>query len=372
MGYTMSFEASVKVQRGAVAGLLRHNGRDVDRENGREVRHANQGIVAELTSNNETLVSDGKGSWEPCGDLSEIEAALDARLAEVKKPLRKDAVVLRPLILQLDPDWYAAHSGEQEREQAAACMLEWAADTFGAKNLIYASLHNDEASPHLHVGFCPVTEDGRLSQKDWFSSPTALREMHQDLRKHMAEAGYDIDMKNRKPGKYAKRMSVSEYKDFCQLQEEARKIEIQQGQLSRWSERLHEQQTDLQKREVELQKQKDELQRRERAVEKREADQEDRKTALEARERAIRVTEGELPSLAKKAVKTALEAEIEAARKERRPVSRAKAEQSATEAAKAAAEAERKRQAQQAILKAQEAAEAVRPAAASRGKQLGY
>lgn len=296
MGYTMSFEASVKVQRGQVSGLLRHNGRDVDKAQGREVRHANQDIDPARTADNETLVSDGQGSWRSCGDLGEIEAALDARLQAVGKPLRKDAVVLRPLVLQLDPAWYAAHQSDGEREQAASDMLEWAADTFGAENIIYASLHNDENAPHLHIGFCPVTEDGRLSQKDWFSGPAQLRKMHQDLRQHMTDAGYDIDMENRKPGKHAKRMSVQEYKDFQDLQTEARKIDTQQGQLDRWAGRLHEEQADLQEQRRQLDEERKAVEAREKAV--------------EARERLLEAKEAKLSTEAQKAAEEAVEAVI--------------------------------------------------------------
>lgn len=326
MGYTMSFEASVKVQRGQVAGLLRHNGRDVDREQGQEVRHSNQGIDAARTPDNVTLVSDGQGGFKPCEDLREVEAALDARLGCVKKPLRKDAVVLRPLILQLDPDWYAAHQSDQEREAAAEDMVSWAVDTFGAENIVYISLHNDENAPHLHIGFCPVTEDGRLSQKDWFPGPTALREMHQDLRQHMTDAGYDIEMKNRKPGKHAKRMSVDEYKDFQDLRTEARKIDSQQGQLNRWAERLHEQQTEQQEREKVLR----DLEDRERKVQQREQEVQERETALESRQRLVEAREDALEGLATQAAKEAVQREIEASQAaHRRPSSKAAKEDAA-------------------------------------------
>ena len=312
MGYTMSFEASVKVQRGQIAGLLRHNGRDVDREHGREVRHANQDIDAARTADNVTLVSDGGGSWKQCGDLREVEAALDARLATVKRPLRRDAVVLRPLVLQLDPDWYTAHPDEGERDAAASDMVAWAADTFGAENLVYISLHNDEANPHLHIGFTPVTPDGRLSQKDWFSSPAQLRKMHQDLRQHMTDAGYDVEMDNRKPGKHAKRMRVQEYKDFQDLRQEARKIDSQQGQLIRWAERLRDREKALQEREAALNR---------------------RQTALEAREAAFAAKADQIAAQATKAATEALEAVEAGKRQEAAAQAKARAEARAAAAA---------------------------------------
>lgn len=228
MGYTLSFTASVKVQRGGVAGLLHHDARDVDREHGREVRHSNPDIDQARTKQNQTLVSDGKGSWKPCKGTDQIEAAIDARLDAVKKPLRKDAVVLRPIVLQLDPEWYAANTDPKERGRAAGAMFGWAAKTFGADNVVYASVHNDESNPHMHIGICPVTEDGRLSQKDWFKDPKSLREMHQDFRKHMTAAGFDIAMERQKPGKHARRMELDEFKDFKELQKREKAVEARE------------------------------------------------------------------------------------------------------------------------------------------------
>lgn len=239
MGYTLSFDASVKCTKGDVGGLLHHIGRDVDQANGCEVRHSNKDIDQARTGLNTTLVADGKGGWMTCTDTQQIADALDARLAHVKKPLRKDAVVLRGLVLQLDPDWYKEHTDTGERIDAEQHMMDWAADTFGAENLIYVALHEDEGNRHLHLGFCPVTADGRLSQKDWFPGPADLRKKHDEFRQHMRDAGYDVAKERKKPGKHAKRMSVEEYKDFARLQAERRDVAQQQGQLEADKQQLH-------------------------------------------------------------------------------------------------------------------------------------
>lgn len=239
MGYTLSFVADVKCGMGDVYGLLHHAARDVDRANGCEVRHSNQDIDGSRTHLNETLVADGKGGWMPCTDTRQIMTALSDRLSHVKKPLRNDAVVMRPFELQLDPEWYKAHTDPAERMQAEQHMRDWAAKTFGAENLIYWTLHLDETNPHLEAGFCPVTADGRLAQKDWFPNPADLRKKHDDFRQHMIDAGYDIAKERKKPGKHAKRMSVEEYKDFARLQDERRDVEQQQEQLAADQAQLH-------------------------------------------------------------------------------------------------------------------------------------
>lgn len=272
MGYTLSFDASVKVTRDGVGGFLRHICRDLDQANGCEVRHSNTDIDAARTQDNETLIRDGKGGWYYGSGTDLVALAIDECLKGVKKPMRKDAVVLRPLILQLDPEWYASHQDAGERQRVADTMLKWAEDTFGHERLVYASIHNDENSPHMHVGFCPVTDDGRLSQKDWFRSPEALRAMHQDFRETMAAAGYDIDMKRRKPGKHAKRLSESEYKDFAELRKQTaelekkeRELDIREGQLMARERAIKAREELLD--EVTSQEYQDELKRRQKAAE---------------------------------------------------------------------------------------------------------
>nr|CRY95774.1 hypothetical protein [uncultured prokaryote] len=282
MGYTLSFDANIKVKAMDVKGWLHHAARDVDQQQGQEVRHSNQDIDSTRTASNETAYYDQVAEQhDQCRDISQVEQSIAARLATVTKPLRKDAVVLRPLILQLDPAWYAAHQSDAEREQAATDMMEWAIDTFGEQNLVLMSRHRDESNEHLHLGFCPVTDDGRLSQKDWFSSPKKLQAMHQDFREFMRDRGYDIDLTNKKPGKYAKRLSETEYKDFAELEKQRRELEA---------------------REKAIQVQEQDLQRRSLVVKAREAAMDEREAKAEAKEQG-----------ATKALKTALQARKEAA-----------------------------------------------------------
>lgn len=273
MGFTMSFDASVKVKAADVKGWLRHAARDVDLQNGVETRHANPNIDGALTGLNNTLVFNQQtGSFEPAGSIDQIEKSLQDRLSQVKKPLRKDAVVARALVLQLDPEFYEDYSSDDERAESYDAMTEWAIKTFGEKNLVCISVHEDESNPHIHLLFTPVTEDGRLSQKDWFPNPGKLREMHQDLRQHMTDAGYDIDMENRKPGKHAKRIPDAEYRDFAKLKAESKVLESTKASVSRRAAKVKKAEQDITER-------KKALEAREAACAAREAEQQRRAAA---------------------------------------------------------------------------------------------
>lgn len=248
MGYTVSFDASIKCKKNDLKGLLNHIERgSIDKK----INHKNPNINNDLTENNLNFYFDkNKNDISECTDISQIENALMERLKEVKKPLRKDAVIVRPLILQLDPEYYRDY--EDEDNESITTMIEWACNTFGKENIIGGSLHLDEASPHLHLLFTPVTDDGRLSQKDWFTSPKELTDMHNSLREHMSNAGYDIEMSRKKTSKQVKRLTETEYRDYKELEEKALNIKNDSYVLERKSKRLNKLQASLNARESDL------------------------------------------------------------------------------------------------------------------------
>ena len=117
MAYTMTFDASHKVGRGGghVQGFMRHIARDADERAGFTFAHANKNIDPDRTHLNASFVNDGAGGFRALSSVygrppsNELEDYLNTRLAAVKKPLRKDAVVIRGIVLQLDPKWFDAH-----------------------------------------------------------------------------------------------------------------------------------------------------------------------------------------------------------------------------------------------------------------------
>lgn len=218
--FTMSYDASVKCKKQDVKGLIHHNAREVDMQNGINLNHSNECIDTDRTMNNRTYFYNQKKKYfEECRNVQQIYDSLDERLKCVKRPLRKDAVVLRSMVLQLDPEWYKEHYSEKEKLYSYNCMIDWVCDTFGENNIISFSIHEDETNPHIHVSFCPVTSDGRLSQKD-FIDKFKLKQQHQSLRRYMIEQGFDIELENRKSGDYSRRLSVEEYKDLAELRAE--------------------------------------------------------------------------------------------------------------------------------------------------------
>lgn len=228
MAYTISCDASIKCKRGDVRGLIRHVARDVDKANGCECKHDNQQIDPGRTSQNETYVRIPEdGCWRTCTDTKQIEAAIQGRLSHVRKPLRKDAVVMRNVVLQMDPEWTKAHPEPDEQAEAIETMIDWAAEYFSDDNIVYYSIHKDETNPHIHLGICPVTGDGRLAQKDWFGSPTKLAAMHESIRQYMRVAEYDIGAKRKQIGDPSRHLTTDEYKQYKDWLDDTKKQMVQ-------------------------------------------------------------------------------------------------------------------------------------------------
>jgi hypothetical protein len=208
MSYTMTFDASHKVGRGGghAQSFFRHIARDADMKAGFEFRHANKNISPTRTRLNLTQVNDGAGSFRDLESIDgrppshEFQDYLNERLAAVSRPLRKDAILIRGIIVQLDPKWFEAHNPDWRIDglndlatSKMAASMAWVRDEFGQENIVGFSIHLDEYNPQIQVLITPVTADGRLSQKDFFKGPADLRRQHTELRDFMQRAGYDVE-----------------------------------------------------------------------------------------------------------------------------------------------------------------------------------
>lgn len=270
MSYTATFDASHKVKATGPhrVNFERHIARDVDQLHGFAFGHQNSNIDPARTSLNITCVNDGHGGFRKLAvthsddgkrrpPSAEIGDYLNARLGIVKSKLRKDAVVMRPVILQLDPVWFEEHNpdwrkrglNEQARKHVAA-QLEWARSEFGHENLVGYSMHLDESSPQLQLLVTPVTKDGRLSQKDYFKGPSDLRRQHKESREALAASGYDVDFSV--SSRSTEHLSSAEYAAKSnEVREKAADVDAREAKTTAHERRLDVRERGLSEREVE-------------------------------------------------------------------------------------------------------------------------
>ena len=207
--YDASPEAKVKATGSHAVNRDRHLGRAADLAAGFDFGHQNPNIDPVRMALNESFVNDGNGGFRELAvtqglrgkdrpPSAEFADYRHTRLEQVKKPLRKDAVIMRGVMLQLDPKWFDAHCPDwridglnDQAQRFVQAQLDWACQEFGQQNIVGGSVDLDETSPHLQLSVVPVTDDGRLSQKDFFQGPGHFRKQRKELCDALEAAGYE-------------------------------------------------------------------------------------------------------------------------------------------------------------------------------------
>ena len=206
--YDASPEAKVKATGSHAVNRDRHLGRAADLAAGFNFGHRNPNIDPGRVALNKSFVNDGDGGFRELAvtpgprdkdrpPSAEFADYRNRRLKQVKKPLRKDAVIMRGVMLQLDPKWFDAHCPEwrdglnDQAQRFVQAQLDWACQEFGQQNIVGGSIDLDETSPHLQLSVVPVTDDGRLSQKDFFHGPGHFRKQRKELCDALETAGYE-------------------------------------------------------------------------------------------------------------------------------------------------------------------------------------
>ncbi|MCU7746850.1 plasmid recombination protein, partial [Priestia megaterium] len=101
-------------------------------------------------------------------------------------------VLVAEFFVSASPEYMHAMSPDKQRKYFEA-SLDHIAGKYGQQNILYAMVHNDEATPHMHVGFVPITDDRRLAAKEYFHGKTKIRRIQDDFHNYMNKRGYDIE-----------------------------------------------------------------------------------------------------------------------------------------------------------------------------------
>lgn len=169
---------------GGVASSLQHNFRE------RETTNAD----AERTPNNDHLAA--SSTAEAMGQLREL----------LPEKRRKDAVVAVEYLFTTSPEW-----AESASEAAQATFfdesMKWLENKYGAENVIAATIQRDETTPHLSAFVVPITNDGRLSAKEFIGNKA---KMSADQTSY-AEAVQGVGLQRGIKGSKAKHQTIRQY-----------------------------------------------------------------------------------------------------------------------------------------------------------------
>ena len=224
-----------KMSSGSVKGIQIHDKREKDHS------HTNPDID----------FSRSKENYDLCPKQNEnFTKAVKERIdqLDLKRAVRKDAVVMAQIIVTSDSDFFnrlydadcaelaeASHDAylgmgytprkkvepKDTRRQFFEDAYKFLSDRYGAENVISATVHMDERTPHMHFNFVPVTRDGRLSAKDVLTKTQLIDQ--QTAFYEQVGVKYGLDRGERKDsGKRRLHLETAEYKEAVALENEAK------------------------------------------------------------------------------------------------------------------------------------------------------
>ena len=136
---------------GAVSNSLKHCFRESETLN----------ADPERTPTNEHLAASSKD--EAMGKLRNL----------LPEKRRKDAIVAVEYVLTASPEWWI-DADQEQRQSFFDSSMKWINEKYGPNNVITASIHKDELTPHLSVFVAPITKDGRLSAKELIGNKSQM------------------------------------------------------------------------------------------------------------------------------------------------------------------------------------------------------
>ncbi|MES3714484.1 MobV family relaxase, partial [Staphylococcus ureilyticus] len=154
----------------------------------------------------------------------DFNAMIDEKIEENytgKRKIRSDAVKHVDGIITSDNEFFEFKTQAQIQAffEDSKLFLE---DEYGKDNLLYATVHMDEKTPHMHYGVVPITEDGRLSAKEVVGNKKALTEFQDRFNQYLNDKGHNLERGESKHKTERKHKQVEKYKSETQYHEKER------------------------------------------------------------------------------------------------------------------------------------------------------
>lgn len=215
-----------------IVGMFRHNERKTE-------NHSNKDINKELSHLNYQLID--------CDSYSEkINKEIKDRY-KVNKSIRKDAVLCVEVLFTSDKEFFDKLTPEQEKKYFEK-SVEFLKEQFGEKNVVFATVHKDETTPHLHAGFIPMTDDGRLNYKNFVNGREGLIQLQNKYYEKISKEFPELERGQNAKETKAKHIANQEYK----VQQKEKAIELQLEQINKNTMELEEKKKKLEEKKERL------------------------------------------------------------------------------------------------------------------------
>ena len=197
MSYSILRVARVKGSSNS-KGIQKHNQRENKNYNNKDINHEN-------TYKNYDLINENKIDYS-----EKIEDTIHANYSG-KRAIRKDAIKHVDGLITSDNEFFNKLN-EEETNQFFRDSLDFLEQEYGKENMLYATVHLDEKVPHMHFGFVPLTDDGRLSAKERLGNKKDMTELQDRFNQSVNSKGYELQRGTAKEVSARQHQDIDKYK----------------------------------------------------------------------------------------------------------------------------------------------------------------
>ena len=166
-----------KLKGGAISGCERHN------ERKKEIYKSNPDIDVDKSNQNYHIIEPPKYTYSrKVKDL----------IKRSNCKTRKDSVMLVETIITASPEFMKKLSLEEQKEYFKRAT-DFMIDKVGKQNIISAVVHMDESNPHMHLVFCPINKENKLSAKSILGNQKSLSQWQTDYFECMHERWNELE-----------------------------------------------------------------------------------------------------------------------------------------------------------------------------------
>ena len=158
-----------KRKSGAVRSMEAHN------ERKKEVYKSNPDIDLNKTQENYHLVQPSQRYY----------AEIMSRIEKAGCKVRRDSVLMVDAMITASPEFIHALPAEEQKAYFERAV-QFIQQEVGKQNVFTAAVHMDEKTPHMHICFTPITQEGKLSAKIVLGNQQKLSEWQTKFHEHMS------------------------------------------------------------------------------------------------------------------------------------------------------------------------------------------
>ena len=149
----------------------------------------------------------------------------DGRIIAAGCKTRKDSVRFIDTLITVSPEFFKGKKREEIKaffERATEFMVK----KIGKDNIFTAVVHMDEKTPHMHLCFTPITEDGRLTAKEVVGDRNKLTQWQDEYFAYMVKAYPDLERGESASETGRRHIPTRIFKQAVKLTKQAEKIHV--------------------------------------------------------------------------------------------------------------------------------------------------